>query len=511
MSLTLDNIITENLGSHDLSSISLEFQSLLSYYWLNVKESCMLLSKMVQLLDEYSVKSLSDEEILEIGECLVDVLFRCRHKGAIEACAIALTNYSKAVLSLRSKFNGLKNPVQLLLNETLEVLKNCSSLANITRRSAGIAMIIQSILCGEAIFLSENSSSVKKQDVGLFITAVNELISIINSHDNYVVRKNTDHPKALSMHILKTIISTNVLANFSYSYLEKLIELCINGLGSREWTIRNASLQLFGGCCLRILGQNKAGEDSSFASFAGTLTCKELFAKFPSLINVIDRCLNEANSQKSIKKSPQTLFPVLSLLNSLSICGLDSTVSLSIKTFLLEFLSHPFWKIRSLAARSLISVTNFDELESNIKAILEKDRISSNHLHGLMLTIKNLKTAQAMCGLESSETSNCLLSKIEPCLRKNKILHSYYYNFFKDDVHLSAEENDSDLKIGIPSFRKTPLNLWLQSIYDLSEAEQVEDTRMAASQAIIQNISEIIAAMKDEDEYIFLLYDILFR
>ncbi|RWS27816.1 thyroid adenoma-associated protein-like protein [Leptotrombidium deliense] len=511
MSVTLEKIIDEEVGERESTLLSTEFQCLLSYYWLNVKECCYLTSKLVQLQDQYNVKLMSDADILELGRYLVDVLMRCRHIGVIETCSIVLTDYSKCAMNLHVKFGSDVSPTKLLLTEVLESLNTRSLLSNVTRRSAGVALIIQSILSGEVLFVNDNAGNVKKEDVGLFDIAMNSLLTMIESNYSYVAESNTDHPLSLSMHIIRTIIHTNLLSNFSSVYLEKLIKLCIIGLTSKEWVIRNASLQLFGGCCLRILGQTKAAEDYSITQFPCTLTCAELFLKFPSLVSIIEECLNTGIKDQRQQKLSNSLIPVLNLLSSLSVCGLDATVSTTITSFLETLLSNPIWKVRSLAAKSLLSVANIEYLQSLLAKKLQNESLSSNTLHGIIQTVHNLLTAKSVLNIEG-DLCETLVFEIRRKLNDNHVLQSQFRVLFENaDNGCELVENVCNIQHEFPPFSTSDIKSWLVKIYDNCDPNKSEDYRMFTSQVLLENIDAIKEALNVCSDNYFLFYDILFR
>jgi hypothetical protein len=88
------------------------------------------------------------------GRLITQVLMRCRHKGAIESAGVALSTFVKTVTSQTAVCNpACDKDVQLMLEQLLtEFLDSvvCGvSKASVSRRSAGLSILIHRIVASD--------------------------------------------------------------------------------------------------------------------------------------------------------------------------------------------------------------------------------------------------------------------------------------------------------------------------------------------------------------------------
>jgi hypothetical protein len=88
------------------------------------------------------------------GRLITQVLTRCRHKGAIESAGVALSTFVKTVTSQSAECNlTCVKDVQLmlgqLLTEFLDSLVCGGRKASVTRRSAGLSVLIHRIVASD--------------------------------------------------------------------------------------------------------------------------------------------------------------------------------------------------------------------------------------------------------------------------------------------------------------------------------------------------------------------------
>ena len=67
----------------------------------------------------------------------------------------------------------------------------------------------------------------------------------------------TDVPATHALHILQGLVHDTNCSKDINKHLVAITSTCINCFSSDNWSVRNASLQLFGAICPRILGQKK--------------------------------------------------------------------------------------------------------------------------------------------------------------------------------------------------------------------------------------------------------------
>ncbi|KAH9405207.1 hypothetical protein TYRP_001049 [Tyrophagus putrescentiae] len=425
-----------NSTDHDVST-SNDFQLLMSLCWLNIKECTFLLTTITALFaDLLSLVTepflVTAEELLAMGSKIVSVMLRCRHKGVIEASGVALSRYTRTLLRIQSTASRTAaGPATRELLEALEAFVgrilaaidfskgDDSSNSSITRRSAGLALIIQSVLVGEAeaidvdglrpiIGSGGGGSGTFSNSTTLYERVINLLVSVATTpvspdgqnqdHDQAKQQVLVDLPQANALHILQALVGTSALGAHTAKTVERLFPLCVAGFTSPHWPLRNASLTLFGACTTRMLGQKKwirglevarteGSERSGSSSVEGehlgagyiaTITFAEFASRYPSLVGVIEGHFAGCQQKSSTSKG---LHPELHHLPS----------------YLTAFLLNRIWKVRMLAARALATLWSTGQLEDYLFERLQLNkygeataRLSGNAAHGLLCLADNV-------------------------------------------------------------------------------------------------------------------------
>lgn len=174
MGVAVENMIQEN--NQEAVTISDEHSLILACAWLNLKECCLLAAKL-------SLYCSADEVTDRAGLLIISVLTGTRHKGALEAAASAL-----AQICCSLKYG--KMPEKWLLT-AMEEMKNSYS---ITRRSAGLPMLVRAIV-----------SSEKRGNSGgrhLLNLAMNGLLQILRQKIDEE-DETRDLPQSHALHVLK--------------------------------------------------------------------------------------------------------------------------------------------------------------------------------------------------------------------------------------------------------------------------------------------------------------------
>ena len=489
---------------HDVST-SNDFQLLMSLCWLNIKECTFLLTTITALFadllslvvheeeesgDNENIENhfednepflVTAEELLAMGSKIVSVMLRCRHKGVIEASGVALSRYTRTLLRIQcllaqktDSSTSSKNK-QLLRGRRLARLReSCSealeafvgrilaaidfskgddsSNSSITRRSAGLALIIQSVLVGEAeaidvdglrpiIGSGGGGSGTSSNSTTLYERVINLLVSVATTpvspdgqnqdHDQAKQQVLVDLPQANALHILQALVGTSALGAHTAKTVERLFPLCVAGFTSPHWPLRNASLTLFGACTTRMLGQKKwirglevarteGSERSGSSSVEGehlgagyisTITFAEFASRYPSLVGVIEGHFagcQQKSSSSSNDLHPE-LVPVLALLASFTPIGeaiasdhhlpkpSSSSHQHHLPDYLTAFLLNRIWKVRMLAARALATLWSTGQLEDYLFGRLQLNqygeataKLSGNAAHGLLCLADNV-------------------------------------------------------------------------------------------------------------------------
>lgn len=449
----------------DFSSTN-QFQLILSMCWLNIKESCFLLTNITRLFSDLlgfiveNGSSLNNvellilpEEICMIGNKIVNLLQRCRHKGVIEAAGVSLTQFTQSFLRIQYYLieiapEFISQSYQLALKQFTNEILSVISMENqqktsVTRRSAGLALIVQSVLIGESESIHLYRIKQLNNNGTLYERFVSLLIKISQIPITEDLLDLNDLCQANALHILRSIIGTSSLSHLTYKTAEDLFQICITGFTHhKHWQIRNASLQLFGVCVTRMLGQKKRTltNSDSFESDESTITIIEFESRYPNLMQLISMHL-ETLSLFTFEHKPE-LVPVLAVLASFSPIN-DNKSKLKteqkIKESLIKCLSNKSWKIRMLAAKSLSNILSISEFESFITdSILSKEK-NPNLLHGLICCINNLIKHTSKLSIDIEEYRQKLYKNLEHLIENVPILKTTIQSIFMNDVHL--EEN----------------------------------------------------------------------
>jgi hypothetical protein len=116
--------------------------------WYSFQACCTLASGVV------SSAKCSVEVVKRCGRLITQVLTRCRHKGAIESAGVALSVFVKSVTSQSAECNlssdkDIQLMLEQLLTEFLDSLVRGGKEVSVTRRSAGLSILIHKILAND--------------------------------------------------------------------------------------------------------------------------------------------------------------------------------------------------------------------------------------------------------------------------------------------------------------------------------------------------------------------------
>ncbi|XP_054159879.1 uncharacterized protein LOC128958088 [Oppia nitens] len=365
MCQSLESVIIERIDGlkeqkFDDISASNDFQLLLSMSWLNIKECSFLLQNIIDLLICCPHDIIDEEMIRSIGNKQITILTKCRHKGVIEATCISLTKYTNSLIKMKCQNDMHINTLKLLLNDSLNCISKSAINTNITRKSAGVALIIQAILIGE----SEAYNSGYKLDKSLYSQTINHLIEIASLSVSTDMDQNSDLPQTYSLHILKSIVNTSSLSRLTIQTVESLLPICIKGFSCQVWQIRNASLQLYGSCCSRMLGQKKTSDVDYFMIDGSTITSNELFSRYPTLFSAFKLQLKQSIEKTENGFLCSELVPIMSLFASFSpiIIG-DDYNDKEMLSYFVSLLNSKIWKIRMLTAKTLSRLLPITQLQ----------------------------------------------------------------------------------------------------------------------------------------------------
>ncbi|CAH0755070.1 unnamed protein product [Diatraea saccharalis] len=387
----------------DSTKISGLQQIVLNCLWFNVKVSCDLISFVLQFLDDRQI-----EECKKCLSILTHVLETSRHKGVIEAAGSALGRAIQYLTSLPDDSAFSQIPFSLLKRK-LEELISYASMASVTRRGAGLSIMVHRIV----------SSDMKKGKplFHYFMETILHTCSDTKEIPNCLDESKTDLPKAIYIHFLTRVVIDSSLASDMMYYSVELAEVAFDNLSSTHWQIRNAALQLYGALIPKLIGQKKAmGTDNETVA---SVACDEFRTHSPKLWQHMTECLLNVNMHEDIIQSHSDIMPVLNVLANLARrynFSFDTTGEACYKTILqnlIALLGSPIYTVRRLSAKCIYNIYDFEII---YKTVMLKEIKFENEIHGSLILIKICNTHyksqkyQIQCE-EIVNKYNCLLKE----------------------------------------------------------------------------------------------------
>ena len=265
----------------------------------------------------------------------------------------------------------------------MDKVRRAGSDASITRRSAGLPLIVQSIVASEG----------KTKQHLLLIRAINELLVILADPipKNQDQRKDLPHVHALN--ILRAIFREASIAGNAQPYVASTTIHAIDGFASPIWAVQNGAMQLFSTLLQRMLGQKKTKDDH-----LNTMTLQEFFVHYPALQPYLLQQLTSAvrSLQDNKLHLNPTLYPILTILSKLS-AGITQFDALDdLREMVLDLASSAILAVRDLAAAALPAVIPKQDLLNfviHLASQLPESREMCNNynaLHGTSLQIDRL-------------------------------------------------------------------------------------------------------------------------
>ncbi|XP_048467637.1 uncharacterized protein si:ch211-225b11.4 [Rhincodon typus] len=249
-----------------------------------------------------SAHLLSMAQIQNTAGIFLDMLLKCRHWGVVEGCSAGFTKFCAALLKQQSP--ELQSIPRQILDHGLSGLQSPRS-SSITRRAAGLPMLLLSVVAGE-------DSEIQP----LLQYCMKTLLDIANTPLSSDWDQTIDLPQVCSVHTLKTLTQSSVLGSAVLTYTSDMATLCLQGLSSASWAMRNAAIQLLSTLTCHVLGKKCSGDDSAWS---GVTACA-FFLHYPELKSLLLKELYNATCQHSAPVGGHLhLYPSLhSILNLLA-------------------------------------------------------------------------------------------------------------------------------------------------------------------------------------------------
>lgn len=207
--------------------------------------------------------------------------------------------------------------------------------------------------------------------------------------------KNRDNRLASVLHFLCVLVKDGELRSPLTSYMVEIFAIAIATIESAEWTVRNASLQLFGAIVPKLVGQTQY--------FENDIDWLPVYIVYTDIVIKSNRMHLKILSLLEKCDQPSVLLvALLELLARIEVIGYthegEPLHMDRFKELFYRFVSYNSEKIRLLAARCLARFHKFVEIPSfvfGIAAILCQTD-DANYKHGLCLTM--------MCALKKYES-----------------------------------------------------------------------------------------------------------
>ena len=375
--------------------------------WLLIKSVSLLLGNLIkeiplQINDKDEKYILTNNQVQISAEKLLFVLLSTRHKGVLEKTYIGFELICSRIFE--SSITELLQYPPKWLDILLDRITNSANI--ITRRSAGIPFAVNAILRSEA-----------RQSLNIqpYLNSImDKLISmIINPCNSNIDEMSIVH----SFNVLRSILKDKILGSLVDSWIAKYFEATIDALSHSSWAIRNVASLSFSVLLIRTLGVSKRNveERSRSTSTTFSILFSRLTPMYPYLIKKFDTLIsewknnqndNDNNTSNQLFITQTSLFSLLVLLSRLSPSErvLNSNSVYDSKPFIpfvLQCSSHSDYRVREMAARSLVPLIICNDvipfILSQVKLLpfsneSYSDTISSfslnlNHVHGILLQI----------------------------------------------------------------------------------------------------------------------------
>nr|CAD7392070.1 unnamed protein product [Timema cristinae] len=228
----------------EVMDITPAHQLVINCIWFNLKACCNLSSELA------SIESTASDIAERCGLLIVRVLKQCRHKGVIESAGMSLSNLIKMMTSNKC-MRACHDLPERILTEFLDVLQEGSSAASVTRRCAGLAILVHKIVASD-----------KQKNRPLLHLCVSRLLKIATDPVRLYSSDTSDLPSTQALHFLCVLVQDSALCQYVAAYMSDITQLCFKKLSSNIWTVRNAALQLFGALVPKLVGEKKNNDEN---------------------------------------------------------------------------------------------------------------------------------------------------------------------------------------------------------------------------------------------------------
>ncbi|KAL9058935.1 MAG: hypothetical protein Q9162_001493 [Coniocarpon cinnabarinum] len=357
----------------------IDTKSVLSWAWRGLKEASLVYVQLLSCLRlVYDLVNVDYHQVLErVGNATFQQLAHLRHRGAFST--VANTFLIVCEMSHQSQHEKARGLLDCWYRGAFALMKERGS--SITRRSAGIPSIIVGLVSStrDEQYLPKAISDLK--EIALEPAMFNEI-------------KEVDLPQVHALNSLRSLFLAARLCGQTDLCIVSSMDLALECLVSKVWSIRNSGLMLLRSLISRLLGSHEV--DNAANAYASS-SSKLAYARYPGLLQLMHTILSGFAFQNASSKThalrplalaTEAYFPVLDLIRRVTVP--DDEIS-RFRPLVLRAAESPQWHLRIIAARAYASMLKSgDDLAGVIEAILKPFSTESNVSHGRSLCAYHL-------------------------------------------------------------------------------------------------------------------------
>eukprot|EP00050_Salpingoeca_kvevrii_P020133 m.94985 g.94985 ORF g.94985 m.94985 type:complete len:651 (-) comp8728_c0_seq2:992-2944(-) len=339
-------------------------------------------------------EGLQDDALAGRVRVFLELLLKTRHRGAVDLLHVGFSQMCSAFS--RSASPLLRQLSLSMLRDQVAELKNTTSASSITRRSAGIPLVFQAVLC------SLDEASMQSESVIL----MEELLQLAQATAHALSHCSEPAPGMLSscVHAFNTIRflmrDARIGPLLSQSYAAA-VQIAIAGFSHEQFAVRNSAMMLFTVLLRRGFGAKHNHNEAGATSVTG----RAFFARHPSLhpflLSRLQIATEAAVSAKTSHLHPE-LHPILTFLSKLQPAAFHKSSS---REPLLDFLplveacsASCIMHARIMASRAYAALVPASDRLASCKSMLaalessavQSSRIGQNNMHGKLLILGEL-------------------------------------------------------------------------------------------------------------------------
>ncbi|CAG2056777.1 unnamed protein product [Timema podura] len=340
----------------EVMDITPAHQLVINCIWFNLKACCNLSSELA------SIESTTSDIAERCGLLIVRVLKQCRHKGVIESAGMSLSNLVKMMTSNKC-MHACHDLPERILTGFLDLLQEGSSAASVTRKCAGLAILVHKIVASD-----------KHKNRPLLHLCVSRLLKIATDPVRLYSSDTSDLPSTQALHFLCMLVQDSALCQYVAAYMSDITQLCFKKLSSNIWTVRNAALQLFGALVPKLVGEKKNNDENMIGG--NTVTVEEFFYHYPTLVELLLSKLQSVSTSTDLLQH-SALVPMLYLLSKLSV-GVQAFFNQEccenvrkLRKCFMTLTSSKIIAVRKLSAKAYVNFTPFSNISANMENILD--------------------------------------------------------------------------------------------------------------------------------------------